>query len=774
MSNWLEDGDPGGSLARDQRIAANTREVIPEPGAMDGFAKGVGMHTMRAAANVARTVSMAGAAMPVLNDAMHGGTTQQDEYFQAHDDVFQSSVDYWTPKAGEVGKAGQIVGGLVEGLAPLMLGPAGVPAMLGNATVGTALDLQREGVPTGTALAVGGIAGVSNALGFKIPFLGNTLASRIASGAVGNLAVNTPATALQQQALKGTKQAEQFDPTNLEARAMDILLGAAFGGYAHLVTPVRPMKQAAIDATLALRNASQFQERSAPGIPVDQASSRAHQDAMEQAMGQMLRGEKVEIDGKITDAAFLPRPIDRDANFNAWFGDSKVLDAQGKPLVVYHGTTQDFSAFDQEQRSAKTGNPNAQLGYFFSDSPAEASRYAKDWGANGGNVMPVYLAIRNPYAMPYKEFNDLAMAPWNAMMADPAYNPDSTVKFGDVEGQRAAAKRVAGYEQVAREQVAKRRDELIAEGYDGVMAKVGGVREYIAFRPEQIKSSIGNSGRFDANSSSLTDLIPKPDIMPTLKTEAAMKVASVLTPAEQAHSDAYERSAANLRELSDAVAKEKNPATKALLQTELVKQTELAAKFGSEQPMALAGPEVVASAAPKPGTKPFDINALTTEAAGLLSGGRKASDVVASMAEQGLPVSPELHNTLIAAEHFGQRMPELAAHVNDLAAEQPGAKPFDLIADAFDRLRQGVPTKAAGAKPKDPMQARLDDMVMQNPALMDMPMHVAFDAAGQPARTVTAREFLEQAKAEHQAEMQEASLVEVAANCFLNLGAGVG
>ena len=31
--------------------------------------------------------------------------------------------------------------------------------------------------------------------------------------------------------------------------------------------------------------------------------------------------------------------------FKKWFGDSKVVDANGDPLVVYHGTDQDFSVF---------------------------------------------------------------------------------------------------------------------------------------------------------------------------------------------------------------------------------------------------------------------------------------------------------------------------------------------------------------------------------------------------------------------------------------------
>ena len=32
-------------------------------------------------------------------------------------------------------------------------------------------------------------------------------------------------------------------------------------------------------------------------------------------------------------------------NFWKWFGDSKVVDEQGRPLIVYHGTNQDFDEF---------------------------------------------------------------------------------------------------------------------------------------------------------------------------------------------------------------------------------------------------------------------------------------------------------------------------------------------------------------------------------------------------------------------------------------------
>ncbi|MBK9496982.1 MAG: hypothetical protein IPO08_21225 [Xanthomonadales bacterium] len=47
---------------------------------------------------------------------------------------------------------------------------------------------------------------------------------------------------------------------------------------------------------------------------------------------------------------------------------------------------------------------------------------------------------------------------------------------------------------------------LAEAGHDGIIgAYPDGSREYVAFRPEQIKSATANSGRFDPQTASLTD-----------------------------------------------------------------------------------------------------------------------------------------------------------------------------------------------------------------------------------------------------------------------------
>ena len=69
---------------------------------------------------------------------------------------------------------------------------------------------------------------------------------------------------------------------------------------------------------------------------------------------------------------------------------SKVVDENGEPRVVYHGTNEDYNAFDDSLIGSNTGNEgHAGRGFYFADTAYEASYY-------GNYVMPVFLNIRNP------------------------------------------------------------------------------------------------------------------------------------------------------------------------------------------------------------------------------------------------------------------------------------------------------------------------------------------------------------------------------------------
>lgn len=126
--------------------------------------------------------------------------------------------------------------------------------------------------------------------------------------------------------------------------------------------------------------------------------------------------------------------------FKRWFGDSKVVDENGDPLVMYHGTTADFDVFDTTRRAI------AGEGSFFSSSPMGSFA-----AGVGGNIMPVYLSIKNPKVI------------------DLARESDDVFK-----------------------------DKFIKQGHDGVvMMFEGKIQTAVAFYPEQIKSAIGNIGTFD-------------------------------------------------------------------------------------------------------------------------------------------------------------------------------------------------------------------------------------------------------------------------------------
>lgn len=73
--------------------------------------------------------------------------------------------------------------------------------------------------------------------------------------------------------------------------------------------------------------------------------------------------------------------IESGNSFGRWFGNSRVVDANGRPLVVYHGTNQTFVRFAKKRGGMSTGpQAGAKIGFFFTDNYAEAEDYAHHAG----------------------------------------------------------------------------------------------------------------------------------------------------------------------------------------------------------------------------------------------------------------------------------------------------------------------------------------------------------------------------------------------------------
>jgi hypothetical protein len=175
--------------------------------------------------------------------------------------------------------------------------------------------------------------------------------------------------------------------------------------------------------------------------------------------------------------------------FKQWFGDSKVVDKKGDPLVVYHGTDKTFDAFNLRKRGSRVGFQDD--GFYFSDSPGTATTYA---------TMDVYSGAlgkkKDAYLEPtdfFKRFLSRLGLVESAPQVVPAFlsikNPYKTT------GARMPGRR-----------------ELIKQGYDGIQyTQYDGTTHWVAFEPTQIKSSIGNIGTFDPEN---------PDIRYSLRQQA--------------------------------------------------------------------------------------------------------------------------------------------------------------------------------------------------------------------------------------------------------------
>lgn len=77
---------------------------------------------------------------------------------------------------------------------------------------------------------------------------------------------------------------------------------------------------------------------------------------------------------------------------DVWFNNaSKVVDENGEPLVVYHGTNENFSIFEHDKIGESSGDYGySGYGFYFTPNEGEAWMY-------GTIKMPVFLNIKNPF-----------------------------------------------------------------------------------------------------------------------------------------------------------------------------------------------------------------------------------------------------------------------------------------------------------------------------------------------------------------------------------------
>ena len=164
----------------------------------------------------------------------------------------------------------------------------------------------------------------------------------------------------------------------------------------------------------------------------------------------------------IRDAGSTVKPklknVTQSQQFKRWFGDwknhpesaSKVVNADGTPKVVYHGTNAEFNTFQQENGA-----------YFFSESRDYAESMADE--RRGTRIIEAYLKMKNPYTVklsPEQFTDNIAEAPF--------------IRYAKEHGH----------------------DGVIFE-YDGSKEDLAYDKFYVVFDSAQIKSATDNIGTFD-------------------------------------------------------------------------------------------------------------------------------------------------------------------------------------------------------------------------------------------------------------------------------------
>lgn len=144
-------------------------------------------------------------------------------------------------------------------------------------------------------------------------------------------------------------------------------------------------------------------------------------------------------------------------NFWRWFGDSKAVDGDGRPLVVYHATNEKFTEFKAGEKDGLSGK-----GIYFSEYPL---------GQFGENVMSVYLRIHAPIT---RQTEKPGMREINSAGIPTKMVPDVLDQFPEFDG------------------VVNRMDITVKS-------------------PSQIKSATDNSGLFDPNSNRIDDPMDRPE-----------------------------------------------------------------------------------------------------------------------------------------------------------------------------------------------------------------------------------------------------------------------
>ncbi len=237
------------------------------------------------------------------------------------------------------------------------------------------------------------------------------------------------------------------------------------------------------------------------------------------------RGQRLAPNGKQSNLNEEQYNLVRTPEFKKWFGDwendlknaSKVVDENGEPLVVYHGTKEKINEFDPKKISWESRLTQQGVGFNFTNNKKEASSY--------GKPIEVFLSIKNPFLLKeYSKtlnekqvFNILNKGDYKWFFTDGLPHQSRTkgenlsreemIKIYSKQlvnnGDKEVLKNIKrAYTQENYATLLKNIEEVIKA--DGVLENVSKKTSvYVSFRPNQIKLADGSNTTFDGGEVSI-------------------------------------------------------------------------------------------------------------------------------------------------------------------------------------------------------------------------------------------------------------------------------
>ena len=351
----------------------------------------------------------------------------------------------------------------------------------------------------------GQIAAIATAgVGSAAPTIGRLVSTKTVRGAATRGAVEgTLAAGFSEISSRESSRIVQGDYTMADTLmnfGLSMVLGAGIGaGAKGLEKRARgkrfeEIQQFRVDRDIAVKEFDTSLGQMTKGEPVnvEAVAEVAKREKAQKAVKELPVVEE-KLNTKIAESKLTP--VTERPEFKRWFEGSKVVDADGKPMVVYHGTNADITEFDLRKRGSSTDKGMLGKGFYFSSNPATASSY-------GNNVLPVYIRMNNPLeVINYKTKESLAkyLGVEPSILTEGGTGIKAKQPFTGVFSEAIKAK-----------------------GHDGVITPF----EIAAFKPEQIKS-IFNRGEFDPNDPRLID-INEAEALQTKKNQLQQDMGSTL------------------------------------------------------------------------------------------------------------------------------------------------------------------------------------------------------------------------------------------------------